>query len=234
MLTPGPTSSVARRATAWVALGVPRSCQEWPPGPSTVTVARVLPTWSATTSSRPWPSSASAASGSSSPQAWSAPRRLPSPSSPTVNATASPAGTAAIASSTQTADRTPAALSPTPGPTSSSPSRRMSSGVSAANTVSMCASTSSRGRSRAESPDQVADLVGVALARQRREPPLEPLAAGSLRAGRGGDRGERRQLVGADHAPVGMRSRGMTAVTSISICHSGRAKPLTTSPVEQG
>ena len=136
------------RHTSSIALGRPRLAQEWPPGPRTVMRARRLPTASTATCERPWPSSASTWSGCSVSQAERAPARLPRPSSPTVNATATPSAApcAASCSTTRTAHTTAAALSPIPGPRTRSPSICGSCGTSRANTVSTCASRSTLGR----------------------------------------------------------------------------------------
>ena len=144
----GRLSARAIRQISSIALGRPRLAQEWPPGPLTAMRARRLPTASTATCRRPWPSSASTRSGSRSAHAARAPTRLPSPSSPTVKATASPsaARSRASCSTTWTAHTTAAALSPTPGPRRRSPSMRGSCATSRANTVSTCASSSTRGR----------------------------------------------------------------------------------------
>ena len=44
------------RASAMIGLGAPKSLQEWPPGPRTITSKRRLPSASATTVSDPAPS----------------------------------------------------------------------------------------------------------------------------------------------------------------------------------
>ena len=160
----------AMRHTSSIALGRPRLAQEWPPGPRTVMRARRLPTPSTATCERPWPSSASTWSGCRVSHAERAPARLPRPSSPTVNATATPSAAPcwASCSTTWTAHTTAAALSPIPGPRTRSPSICGSCGTSRREDGVHVREQEHPRPGSVEGPDQVAGRVDDRAAGRRR------------------------------------------------------------------
>ena len=190
-------SDAPSSSKAWIALGRPRSTHEWPPGPVTRTPARRLPTASTITCSRPWPSTATTASGSSSAQAAVIPAKVAEAllaDGEHEGARGDLLGAEQLADDVQRDhDRSRVVADPgadQPRVVSLETKRRLGR----KHGVDMRRYEEPR-PSLAPRPDQIPDAVAVAAAGRVGEPLLEPVDAWALGERRRRDRGQLEQIV---------------------------------------